>query len=99
MTITMFVRDVVLKAVPKKLTRSPTRPSVELIRPIANGLSSRQGSCQEDKDSGEWPIFAVLTARSLVASYIFWLEESRLDRTETVLFYIHCKVSLATDQY
>ena len=30
MTITMFVRDVVLKAAPKKLTRSPPRLSVDV---------------------------------------------------------------------
>lgn len=66
---------------------------------MADGISTWQGSCQEDKDSGEWPIFAILTARSLVASSIFGLDESCLDRTETVLFYLYCKVSLATDRF
>jgi hypothetical protein len=50
MTITMFVRDVVLKAIPKKLTRSPPHPSVEVDKThgrwdieVAGKLSGRQG--------------------------------------------------------
>jgi hypothetical protein len=94
MTITTFVRDMVLKAIPKKSTRSPTHtlPS-KLIRPVPDEILNWTGSCQEERKTrtavrGQYPLLSPWPARWWQLELSCSGPKSSVGRPEIALFYI-----------